>query len=705
MSSSIVVVLSHAVAIMSAAYGKPEQYAILEKVRQIFRKRAGGICTFRSLSRAFRIMDANHDHRLTFDEFKTGLCDMGARNYLGQHEWPKLFSIFDHDGSGTIDQAEFLLAVRGTLSAARRVLVDHAFSLMDKSCTGMINKQDIESRFRGHDVTLMMRALGDRDGDGFITPEEWRDYYASISANFDTDVGFNLMMRNAWHISGGVGAEANTTNKRVLVTRLDGSQTVEAIEEDLGLDLTDQRAVMAALKRQGIWDAVGFSVDGVPTGSYSSAMQTPREMAASAPEWGWPRQGEETERTLQRTPPGGYAQEGLLTGSRSASPPRRSAQQLANAAAGSTSARLDFQAARMNGHEPSTPAAPRSAWMPPPPPKQQANGGHVVPQQPSAPQYAGWQQPQPQPRRQQQPPPPSPPQWQWQPQPQPRPQPQLQPQPQQHQWAQPRDQVPTMRTAAQARSLVQSSGEIPPAKQYKMMETVRTALAARGGTTFRHLAREFRIMDDNRDQKLSFTEFHEGLTDLGLRHFGWTLAQWRGLFGLFDSDGSGHVDMTEFLKGVRGSLNADRRVFVDKAFAILDKSCTGTITMRDMQQTYKGEPEQIKCVMHAFGDKNHDGEITRDEWYDYYSGLSANFDTDQEFELMMRNAWHISGGVGAAANTSNTRVLVTHLNGSRTVECIENDLGLDMKDHNAVIQSLKKQGIWDAVAAERVSAM
>ena len=227
---------------MSVAYGKPEQYAILEKVRQIFRKRGGGICTFRSLSRAFRIMDTNRDKRLTFDELKTGLCDMGARSYLGQHEWPKLFSIFDHDGSGSIDQAEFLLAVRGTLSAARRVLVDHAFSLMDKSCTGMINKDDIESRFRGHDATLMMRALGDRNSDGFITPDEWRDYYASISANFDTDAGFNLMMRNAWHISGGVGAESNTTNKRVLVTRLDGSQTVEAIEEDLGLDHRQPRS-------------------------------------------------------------------------------------------------------------------------------------------------------------------------------------------------------------------------------------------------------------------------------------------------------------------------------------------------------------------------------------------------------------------------------------------------------------------------------
>jgi hypothetical protein len=43
---------------------------------------------------------------------------------------------------------------------------------------------------------------------------------------------------------------------------------------------------------------------------------------------------------------------------------------------------------------------------------------------------------------------------------------------------------------------------------------------------------------------------------------------------------------------------------------------------------------------------------------------------------MMRNAWHISGGEGWCANTSNRRVLVTHNDGSQSVEEIKNDLGV-----------------------------
>jgi hypothetical protein len=71
----------------------------------------------------------------------------------------------------------------------------------------------------------------------------------------------------------------------------------------------------------------------------------------------------------------------------------------------------------------------------------------------------------------------------------------------------------------------------------------------------------------------------------------------------------------------------------------------------------------------------HDGQITEKNFEEYYANVSASIDDDDYFELMIRNAWHISGGVGACANSSNRRVLVTHADGTQTVEEIQNDIG------------------------------
>jgi uncharacterized protein (UPF0297 family) len=59
---------------------------------------------------------------------------------------------------------------------------------------------------------------------------------------------------------------------------------------------------------------------------------------------------------------------------------------------------------------------------------------------------------------------------------------------------------------------------------------------------------------------------------------------------------------------------------------------------------------------------------------------------------MIRNAWHISGGVGAAANSSNKRVLVTKADGSNYVEEIKNDMGMK-NNQNDMIHRLEAQGV------------
>ena len=62
-----------------------------------------------------------------------------------------------------------------------------------------------------------------------------------------------------------------------------------------------------------------------------------------------------------------------------------------------------------------------------------------------------------------------------------------------------------------------------------------------------------------------------------------------------------------------------------------------------------------------------DGRISFAEFEEYYKDLSASIDDDDYFELMIRNAWRMAGGKGAAANTANRRVLVTDKSGMFTL--------------------------------------
>ena len=99
--------------------------------------------------------------------------------------------------------------------------------------------------------------------DGVVTPNEWENYYANVSSSIDDDDYFELMIRNAWRMSGGEGWCANTANRRVMVTHADGRQSVEEIRDDLGVT-PDQYS--ARLHAQGVYATKVDTQGGVDDG-------------------------------------------------------------------------------------------------------------------------------------------------------------------------------------------------------------------------------------------------------------------------------------------------------------------------------------------------------------------------------------------------------------------------------------------------------
>jgi len=242
-----------------------------------------------------------------------------------------------------------------------------------------------------------------------------------------------------------------------------------------------------------------------------------------------------------------------------------------------------------------------------------------------------------------------------------------------------------------------------------LLGQLRESLKAHGATGILSLGRKFRIMDDDMSGDLSLAEFRKAVAE---HTMGWTEEQVKEVFDHFDEDGSGGISYDEFLYGVRGDMNERRSQLCLEAFAIMDTDKSGAIETSDLIGRYsarehpevkagkKTEDEVLTEFLATFECGEADGKVTPDEWLHYYAHVSMSVDDDDYFELMIRNAWHMSGGEGWCANTSCRRVLVTHTDGRQTVEEIKNDLGIGKTDIEAMMKNLAEQGITDVASID-----
>ena len=243
-----------------------------------------------------------------------------------------------------------------------------------------------------------------------------------------------------------------------------------------------------------------------------------------------------------------------------------------------------------------------------------------------------------------------------------------------------------------------------------LIDKIKNELKSRGANGFIGLQRKFRIMDDDGSKSLSLPEFRKAMKEMTVDLSDGDL---RSLFQYFDSDLSGAIDFEEFIQGVRDPLSEKRVRLVKLAFAKLDKDNSGVVDGQEIASVYdaskhpdviskrKTSSEVLREFLDTFDVGGvHDGMVTQEEFINYYTNIGAAIQNDDYFELMIRNAWHISGGEGQAANTSNRRVLVTMADGSQRVTEIQNDLGLAADDEKGMASRLKGQGI-DAVKISR----
>uniref|UniRef100_A0A2K5ELM5 EF-hand domain-containing protein n=1 Tax=Aotus nancymaae TaxID=37293 RepID=A0A2K5ELM5_AOTNA len=165
-----------------------------------------------------------------------------------------------------------------------------------------------------------------------------------------------------------------------------------------------------------------------------------------------------------------------------------------------------------------------------------------------------------------------------------------------------------------------------------------------------HPSRFFRRLDRDGSRSLDTDEFRQGLAKLGLVL---DQAEAEGVCRRWDCDGSGTLDLEEFLRALRPPMSQAREAVIAAAFAKLDRSGDGVVTVDDLRGVYSGrahpkvrsgewtEDEVLRRFLDNFDSSEKDGQVTLAEFQDYYSGVSASINTDEEFVAMMTSAWQL----------------------------------------------------------------
>jgi calcyphosin len=99
----------------------------------------------------------------------------------------KAFKIMDKDGSGILDLSD----IKGVYNAKKHPKVISGEKTEDEVLCEFLETFDIH---HGNHT--------DDQKDGSVTPDEWIEYYNTVSVSIDDDAYFELMMNNAWNMDG-----------------------------------------------------------------------------------------------------------------------------------------------------------------------------------------------------------------------------------------------------------------------------------------------------------------------------------------------------------------------------------------------------------------------------------------------------------------------------------------------------------------------
>ncbi|XP_063445727.1 calcyphosin-like protein isoform X2 [Mytilus trossulus] len=184
-----------------------------------------------------------------------------------------------------------------------------------------------------------------------------------------------------------------------------------------------------------------------------------------------------------------------------------------------------------------------------------------------------------------------------------------------------------------------------------LIRTLRDQCLLKGHSGIRGLGLVFRRMDIDFSKGIVYPELRIAIARYGLIMSEGYL---QTLFHALDRDNNGWIDFAEFMAVLREPMNARRSKVVMEAFDHFDVNSDGKLSIEDLKVFYtanaKNHPKYLSGewtldqTLRSFLDSidspdDPDGVVTREEFLDYYAGVSATIDDDSYFVMMMRSCY------------------------------------------------------------------
>ena len=186
---------------------------------------------------------------------------------------------------------------------------------------------------------------------------------------------------------------------------------------------------------------------------------------------------------------------------------------------------------------------------------------------------------------------------------------------------------------------------------------LKERLFHRGACTTSGLKRICSLIDKDSKGVITLEDFISLIKDLRIDL---TNEQIILLFTLFNRDNDGNVLYVDFIRAFQGQMSSKRHELVSNAFDYLDKEKEGSINFDDLIKLYdsKKHPFVIRgklTAKAAYEDfvnslkdyhlsevgESGDLKVTKSEFIDYYTTVSATITMDTDFELIINNCWNI----------------------------------------------------------------